>query len=362
MTTRHNYWPFSYVDFGFLKDPVVLSIEDAMKEFETLSEDVLPIGLREWRKFGAPKGAPGQAPHHPGVKEHELLGWLLAMHFLASLELVAGDLVMDAKVDEEDLHDFIMPAPLHSKNINPPYLASLFYGTEVSLNNATLMSWEMGPVHCRTTYDPILYGKLQDVVLSGSIGEDLDVMLPKGAQFYKKGWVLDLGKSEKLAKKKLDRYGGLGYIDSKKAYYGLYGSRSLEVFIPCFGRDDISQSMEKRDDLTSRARDCFKHLVVCEVNDKHTTGQACRLDRDVSFRVGGVLSDFVTPINATGTLYWGRNICFNVDIPAESFMNELGGEKKETGILIEISVMTTSVVSNAVPCSLSHIIWQQLLP
>jgi len=333
-----------YVDFGVLKDPVVLSIEDAMEEFATLSEDMLPIGLREWRKFGAPKGAPGQAPHHPGVKEHELLGWLLAMHFLASLELVASDLVMDANVDK-DPYNLVMPPPIYSKNVNPSELLSLFFGTEISSHNATPMSWEMGPVYCRTTYDPILNGKLQDMVRSGSLGEDLDVMLPRGAKFYKHGWVLDLGKSEKLAKKMLQRYGGLGYIDSKQAYYGIYGSGSLELFIPCLGRDDISQSMENEDMVKHRARDCFKHLV--------------RLDKDVSFRVGGVLSEITKPINMTGTSYWGRNICFDVDVPSKSILSNLG-KSKETGIMIEVSVETASVMVNTGPCSLSHIIWQQL--
>ena len=223
------------------------------------------------------------------------------------------------------------------------------------------MSWKMNPVHCRTTFDPILKNSLQDVVDSGSLGEELDIMLPKGAQLYNKGWVLDLGESEKKAKKKLERYGGLGYIDSKKAYYGIHASGPLRLFIPCVGREDISKMQKSSGDVRLKASKCFQTLVLCEVNEKHT-GKECDLNHDLSFLVGGVKPEKVKPINATGTSYWGRNICIHVEIPSESVISKKEDSDNgiRLGISLEIAVNSTSVIIHSGPCSLSHVVWEQV--
>ena len=80
----------TYVDLGAISDPIVLHSDPAVRPFLERREDFRPIGFQEWRKFGSPPGAPGQALHHPAVKEHEMVGWMLAMHFLSALELVAA--------------------------------------------------------------------------------------------------------------------------------------------------------------------------------------------------------------------------------------------------------------------------------
>ncbi len=216
---------------GALVDPIVLSIEDTIQSFLHLKEDLIPQGFRDWRKFGSPPGSPGQSIHHPGLAEHKLYGWLLAMHFLAVLELVAFLLSKeeynDANLDQE-MHNepltgqTFLPAPIHGKDIDPQQLHSLFYGFDTGRSTSTSkMVWKMNPIQCYTTFDPILKNNLQDIIVSGTVGEDLDIMLPRGSQLYNKGWVLDLGASEKKAKRKLERYGGLGYIDKKLGYYGI---------------------------------------------------------------------------------------------------------------------------------------------
>jgi len=200
----------SYVDAGVLNDPIVLSIEDAIESFLQLKDELLPKGFQDWREFGAPKGSPGQTSHHPGVKQHELYGWLLTMHFVAALELVTF-LVSNDKHDHFPINTFgneshrgdkiMLPAPIYANDVAPSKLFSLFYGYDTAPEK-NQMTWKMNPVYCSTTYDPILSNSLQDIITSGTLGEDLDIMLPRGAQMYNKGWVLDLGENEKKAKKK----------------------------------------------------------------------------------------------------------------------------------------------------------------
>ena len=336
----------------------MLSIEDAIDNFLHVKEDLLPLGFREWRKFGAPKGSPGQTSHHPGVKEHELYGWLLTMHFLAVLELVAflvskGDDVLNELAKKHLPNEqHLLPAPIHGANIAPSELHSLFYGQSTNKQS----SWKMNPVHCRTTYDPILKNNLNDILVSGvTTGQDLNIMLPRGPQLYNKGWVLDLGQGEKTAKRKLDRYGGLGYVDSKKAYYGIKSSGPLEMFLPCIGRDDILHKMQ----LPSRevlAHNCFQNVLICEVNDKHTTGKECNLNNDLSFVVGDAKSRNIQSVNATGAFYWGRNICIRIGIPEEAKLSSRNGS---VGLYLTISVESTSVMIRTGPCSISHVVWEQ---
>ena len=187
-----------YVELGAIQDPVVLHSDPAVRPFLERREDFRPEGFQNWRKFGSPPGAPGQALHHPAVKEHEMLGWMLAMHFLSALELIAAN-------DEEGASSslqFTCPSPeeeqqrrLTTNLLPPPFLAnattmkewsSLFFGvpktaTASDTKDDVNQQWRMNPVHCKTAYDPIVdpSGNLTSVVVSGSIGEDMNVMLPK---------------------------------------------------------------------------------------------------------------------------------------------------------------------------------------
>lgn len=338
-----------YVDKGFLKDPIVLSIEDTINTFLNVKVDYMPAGFRDWRKFGAPSGSSGQSSHHPGVKEHELYGWLLTMHFVAVLELVAYFIsheseTRDLLIDDQKL----LPQLIHGRNISPSDVFSLFYGQPVSDQSS---SWKMNQIYCRTSFDPILKNDLRDIIVSGVTAEEVDIMLPKGAKMYNKGWVLDLGDDEKKAKKKLERYGHLGYIDSKKAFYGIKASGPLEMFLPCIDRDDIEIQSS-----SVFATECFKNIVVCEVNDKHSKGTECNLNNDLSFIVGGLTSQDVKPVNATGASYWGRNICIRVGTPSESLLSKSNGL---VGLSLAISVASTSVMIRSGSCSVSHVVWEQ---
>jgi hypothetical protein len=208
MATERRTLLKTYVELGSsLVDPVVLHGEPATEPFMAIEEIFRPPGFRDWRKFGAPLGAPGQAAHHPSKREHELYGWMLAMHFLAALQVVV--------LHQENLLDLHCPA-VGNKTLPPQPITtnettSLLYGTDHTIK-------------CRTTFEPIVSGDLKDVVSGGVVDSGSDLLMPKGAMYYNKGWVLDLSESEKLAKRQLDRFGGLGFVDSKKAFYGIYNS------------------------------------------------------------------------------------------------------------------------------------------
>lgn len=367
LTLPPVYLSHRYVNVGVLPDPIVLSIEDAMESFNKLKEEVRPLGFQEWRKFGAPKGAPGQASHHPAVKEHRLYGWLLTMHFVTVLEVVAFimssemlDELRNAVTEEySSTKQFSLPAPIHGENINPVESLSLFYGHATNTRSGhKSTSWKMNDVHCWTTYDPTLKHNMRDIIISGNVGDDLDIMLPRGTSMYNEGWVLDIGEKEKTAKRTLARYGTLGYIDSKKAYYGIRASGPLTLFLPCIGRDDILQRMKDSSEEIF-ARDCFQSVVVCEVNEKHPSGKACHIDEDLAFEVGGAKNQVVKPINATGAHYWGRNICILVEIPSRALLSEKDNETREIGLQIAITVESTTVMIQSGPCSVSHVIWEQ---
>ena len=190
-----------YVELGGIKDPVVLHSDPAAKPFLNRREDFRPGGFQSWRKFGSPPGAPGQALHHPAVKEHEMLGWMLAMHFMSALELVAAN---DEETSEKakftcpsveeqrqarSTNDFL-PPPVTVNATTMHEWSSVFFGvpqspTSMDITSATEdqvnQAWKMNPVSCRTSYDPIVdaSGSLTSIVVSGSTAEEMDVMLPK---------------------------------------------------------------------------------------------------------------------------------------------------------------------------------------
>lgn len=50
---------------------------------------MLPRGFQNWLDFDTPLGLHVGSRKYLTVKQHELIGWLLSMHFLEVLELVA---------------------------------------------------------------------------------------------------------------------------------------------------------------------------------------------------------------------------------------------------------------------------------
>ena len=361
---------------SYLQDPLLLVSEAASDYFLELSPKERPVGFTDWRKFGAPAGAPGQALHHPGVKEHEFLAWLLTMHFLSALELMVGmgeDLKCPPQLEEE-IETKLLPPPealadTHY-NLTQPW-HGIFYGRPQDTADKTLHNWSISPIACRTTFEPIVTKSLSDLVVVGSVGEDLNVLLPKSKMFYNRGWVLDMSDKEKKVKHKLDFYGGLGFIDSKKAYYGLYTSGALKLLLPYEG----SKSLK----VGEMANQYFQSVVVCEVNEKRDYGE-CNTSKDVSYTIGGVANATATVIDKT--TFMGKNVCVYIPVPETAQLASRASIKQQyaqpsgllppeesdeerlrdsiVGLEVQIRVTNQHIMSVEKACSVSHIVWEHL--
>jgi hypothetical protein len=215
--------------------------------------------------------------------------------------------------------------------------------------------WYMNELHCMTTFDPIVSGSLQDYVISGSDAEDMDLMLPKGPMIYNQNWIMDLGTVTKNLERPALKF-DLGFVDSRKAYFGVEPSGNLTIFIPY--KNDRSAKKENRN-----PREVIKSVIVCEANER----SACKIDEDMSFLLGGFQS---TPhiIDANGVAYSGRKLCVSLDIPDEvkwtSRKTKKSGyllrkNEEELGIELAISVSNKLIFWKDGPCSISHVIWEQ---
>ena len=332
-----------YLDY--LPDPLVLHTDPAVERFLAMPESFRPLGFRDWRVFGAPKGAPGQAAHHPAKKEHEVLAWVLGMHFLSALELVAwsddndgNELLCDE--EETSLRRAVdgLPPPFSTNETD----VSALFGYEDDRSH----SWKMIKLECRTTFEPVLSGRLSEVVVSGMAPAHHQqgyYILPKGMSDYHPGWVLDWSESERTAKRKLERYeGGLGFLDSKPAYFGIYRSRTLRMELPLVR----GRSGEKASGL-------LESVLVCQVNEKKRHPDACQADSQMQYIVGGAIATEVRLLDSAGTLYLGHKLCVRVSIPADGVLE---GDRL---VSLEVSVNDTHIAHIETACSVSHVVWEE---
>lgn len=382
-----------YVDAGTLLDPIIVHTDPAAAPFLKLKEKDRPEGFKRWREFGGPPGAPGQVRHHPAIKEHEMIGYVIAMHFLTALEVIAADVVniergrvtfdkvllkankntgrnVSRVFEHRSFLSRALPKPVTAYdeseigrlmvghgNLQP--MAS--DGTD-QLDGERNRPWTMNRIECRTSFDPIVLGSLSEIVVSGTFGDDIDPTLPKGQMFYSRGWVLDYGETEKKAKQALKRYGGLGYIDSKKAYYGIQASGNLTLVLPG-GNHRSFERFEAAKNRT-RARDWFRSIVICEVNENRGK-EECRLAEDLNFYVGEVKVPSVRIVEAEGAAYLGKKICVAFAVPQSAslltshFLEEEAAKTSTGGLKVEISVRNPKVSVKSGACSVSHVVWEQ---
>mmetsp|Transcript_64237 Transcript_64237/g.130749 ORF Transcript_64237/g.130749 Transcript_64237/m.130749 type:complete len:290 (-) Transcript_64237:32-901(-) len=264
----------------------------------------------------------------------------------------------------------------------------------VDTSDPSSQPWTMNPVRCRTTFEPKLSGDLSEIVVSGTMGEDLDPTLPKSQYFYNQGWTFDLSEAEKTAKRKLDLYpDALGFRDSKEAYYGIYESPPMTLLLPYEGgRENHASSAPAAGDPAS---DWYESVVLCQVNDKNTFDSAfkdpntCAFATDVGIRIGGItIQNSTRMLNDIGSVYLGKPICKHVPIPPGARLtshNELllhdgngGGDPAsrgvraggsdgsqkllkmdQTGLLVEVFVSNPHIVHVHQACSLSHVVWKE---
>ena len=386
---------------------LTMHTDPAAEPYLKIPEPYRPQGFREWRKFGAPIGAPGQAVHHPAAAEHKFMAYLLAMHYLSALELVMLQEELDTTSSmylscAEELSSSSSSPPPHEKTLPVPWT-----WTESSPKNQPWQSlfvgdvsngWKMTDIACRTSFEPIVDGDLTPLVVAGSEGEDLDILKPRSKMFYNRGWTLDLAHEEKQAKKNLLRHGGLGFIDSKKAYYGIEMSGWLRMILPF---EKLSKIQPENRDTANK---WFRSVVLCEVNDKTTNGHKkdqgprCKFDEDVDFVIGGInATASIKPITAGGSLYLGKKVCYYFPVPddaqlitaselfekaanetramivAENSKNiescqqaldpvvrlpNRDGVYPTLGISVEVRVRNPHIFHVEQACSIAHVIWE----
>jgi len=364
-------------------DPIVVHTDPATDPFLILEEDSRPIGFQEWRKFGAPPGAPGKSKHHPAKKEHEFIGWLIAMHFLCVLELVhefdveaKNRLILEKRIALIQENSFELPAPLSTQSIitpskyfepMSPSLYSILYGTQLKTNmDPYKRGWKINPISCRTMYQPVLTGKIGDIIISGAIDEEVSMMSPNRVMLYNKGWMLDIGEDEKKAKKKLNRFGDLGFLDEKNAYYGVLASGPLTLFLPY---EPLKQVTRHEIDEGIDTNKWFQSVILCEVNENRQAGE-CNIEKDIRYIVGGVQANNIKYIEAEGVTYRGKKICIIIDVPKESQVTNKAGmtntssilSESELGLSLEISVTNMHVTLKKGACSIAHVIWENKIP
>uniref|UniRef100_A0A7S1BW83 Uncharacterized protein n=1 Tax=Corethron hystrix TaxID=216773 RepID=A0A7S1BW83_9STRA len=361
-----------YSKKNVLRDAVAVYSDLAAEDFVSMKKEERPPGFKNWEEFGAPPGSPGQVKWHPTHQEHALYGWMIAMHILTSMELAAKLINLGL-----DKRTFTFKSPLLPRPLFPPHNTdekpiSVLVGDPIDgpLQEPT-SPWLLNRVSCRTSFEPHLKdeGTLKDIVVSGLAPEKVDILLPKGMMTYGKGWVWDIGDSERKAKNRLTVHdGGLGFIDSKTALYGLPISGMLNLWLPWEGTTGGWQATHHTPSVGDRASKWFKSFVICEVNEKRTAKE-CKMDTDVDYFVGGAsAASKVEKIVAPGVQYLTKDICVQVDVHSTSTLSSRpddgSGSSSITGsgnVGLSVDVKVTGFLTlKDGACSISHVVWEQL--
>ena len=366
-----------YVKSGAIVDPVAINKDKLINpRFLKMSNEERPEGYKDWDKWGSPNGSPGQSRWHPKYKEHELLGWMIAMHILdgikAAVEIMQSDEKWKSTYEPKSgvpvfMENVELPAPISKETENG--LESILYGNFVS-NDEQNKIWRMNHVSCRTSFLPVVAGKLDSIVVSGTSKVDEDPMKERDEKAYKNGWVMDIGKVERDTKRKVEKVGGMGYIDMKLALYGIPESGTLRLWLPYEGEPHPHK--HDKEDHENATHYFSKKIIICEVNEKRQSKfHECDMKSDVSFTIGGEPSKSVIPIKSVAS-YLGKNICIQVEIPPDAKITKKAdlqsdnitelseSTQDDVGLTVDINVTGKNVSRNGGPCSISHVIWEHL--
>jgi hypothetical protein len=309
-----------------------------------------------------------------------MIGWLIAMHFIDAMER-AVEIQQSPKqytAFMEEYHRKLLSRPDYTQPLSPklpdndPEVTELLYG-----HRAYEGSYIMKDLSCRTSFLPATDHSrtLPSIVVSGMTDADLDIMVQRTDEHYKKGWILDVSKVERETKRKVENCGGLGYVDLKTSLYGVPASGKLRLWLPFEGP---SHDHHGHADEDANAKHWFDDLIFCEANEKRDAA-ACKLDQDMDVVVGGVsVTDKIHPINGAGE-YLKRTTCVNVGVPEGATLTKLGNvrstdgrplsveDKKKfgsqfaddsVGLVVDITAKSKVTRENGA-CCLSHVVWEQ---
>ena len=341
-----------YVNMGFLTDPVALGGRDAVnKKLLQLPEEDKPLGLQKWDEWGAPKGAPGQSPWHPKKMEHELMGWMMAMHMIDAVEAALNVMEEDANWRENVLQRNLslggmLPAPV--TNVGNTGALSILQGAP---SNDDSSKWHMNRVSCRTSFLPNMFGNLNSIIESGVTKDEDDMLQSREDFLFNGGWVMDVGKVERETKVKVQKYGGLGYIDMKTALYGIPSSGTLKLWLPY----ELSATNPVQSTGDVIAATYFNSVVICEVNEKRGDKE-CNMLSDLAYEVGNVAVEKagVTKLKGVAS-YLKKDICIRLDIPKDAKLSTKGSD---FGLPVAVTITRSDVTRENGACSISHVIWE----
>mmetsp|Transcript_38887 Transcript_38887/g.57217 ORF Transcript_38887/g.57217 Transcript_38887/m.57217 type:complete len:652 (+) Transcript_38887:57-2012(+) len=364
-TNRFRRWLLQhYVDRGMIVDPIAVQRPGDGNDLgihEFLSPDndeMMPLGFQDWNTWGAPPGAPGQAAWHPKYKEHELLGWMIAMHLLKAMDVAVAIMNKDHNWKLEYVNsDALKPKSLGKPNYqDSSKISSLLHGTPQQNPNDE-EKWTMNTVSCRTSFRPggMLESSLVDIVTSPAT-LDLEPTTIKSDEVYAKGWVLDIGQMERNTKQKLiTNYGpnGLGYIDMKLALYGVPQSGTLSLWLSL----NASNNKIKHATTPQDANKYIKTLIICEVNEKRGDKE-CNMKTDVTYKISDRVVTSVTTVMAAGAAYLKKPVCVHVDIPKDAKISTRD-DGKNKGVMLDVTVTGGGVTRANGACSISHVVWEE---
>lgn len=348
-----------YVQKGLLKGALTLAKAESVVGKANLEkpDNQKPRGLQQWDQFGAPDGCPGKGAWHPKMREHEFMGWMIAMHFIEALDLVYQTQQKNPKswykkyANDLPQPRVVFPNPLSKPDPNDASATEILFGHKVSEGK-----YQMKELSCRTNFLPATDKdkQLDTLVVSGMNKQATagNIMDSRSDDYYQKGWVLDVSEVERQTKRKVENCGGLGYIDMKIALYGIPESGPLELFLPHEG-EELHDDHDHDAETTSDAQHWFDGIIVCEANDKRPN-EACQLDRDLEFEVGGEKVTSVAMINGAGE-YLKRKTCVSVGVPKGAQTSQ---RKGQLGLQVKIAA-TGAVTRKAGACCLSHVVWEQ---
>jgi len=385
----------TYAQLGLIQDAMCVgkaenvldkSLQNELKSESKEKGIERPVGFQEWNEFGAPPSCPGKGSWHPKRKEHELIGWIMAMYFVGAVEKALDIMKEDPnwKVTYGNSHDEVatssvaFPAPLGgSLPDNDPQVTRLLYGHNEGNSDRYLMKH----VSCRTSFLPAIDQDkvIPSVIVSGwneAEGTE-NILSDRSDAAYKSGWVLDVSKVERETKLKVEgeSCGGLGYVDMKIALYGIPESGKLRLWLPAHGNSNDKEGGDK-----SPASEWFTSLIICEANEKRPK-DACQLDSDVRYTVGGVAAS-TTKMVAGAAEYLKRRTCVSVDIPKDAKVTSieelrsakenapipldvksrlLAGKEQQkqplVGLVVDIEI-TGQVTRKDGACCISHVVWE----
>ena len=353
-----------YVDLGAIGDPIVINIEAAVAPFKDLDESITPADYKDWLNFGAPDGAPGMTRTNLSLQQHQLMGDLLTMHFLAAAALAArkdlpNEIFNIGPSSKSNFKHYLLPEPQSSdlEYDSASRNNTLMFGSPVPADQ----HWYMNELYCKTSFDPVITGELSEIIVSGTDAEDINLLLPKGPMLYNRNWVMDYGPIAKNLANSVMQY-NLGYMDRRKGYFGAQPSGKLSMFIPY----EFGSYIKRKKELDEKApNEVFKTIVICEVNER----AECKMENDVSFVLGGIPVN-ATTVQANGASYNGKKLCVSLNIPKEATWakrmkpNEKGGllrhtTTEEKGLSLHMTVTNNLLFWKNGPCSISHVIWEQ---